>query len=403
MERMWRIARVLRPSIYGRPKKSLFSKYFVGHEGDYETFAKFFRKFVKKEKPGQRIGKSELCRLISSNGFTAFTTICGTHFHRILAGTLLVRDLYLEYENPDQTKATEFALNFSKVNIEDCPFVRPQEIEEVSSNIGCHIGNGEKTPMIEHKLKYFIPREEKREVESNFYVDCCILEKLADGLEDRFGKGRSSFEHPILVPKLVAVLDNNLHSSFFVQLKEGDIRFTPFAHQEISYINGVDIPGGNKISVRMIYPWEADELEKAEVIAGRGVNISKPLGRLFINDIEFGLFEWIPGRTLDKLKDPAVWEAYGRVVRFCHEQGIALDDAAGRNAVWTGQEIRLIDLEHTWLAEEARKLPYRQRAPALQRIKNETQGHKELTDAFMRGYRSNKRPPVVPHFPMDLA
>jgi tRNA A-37 threonylcarbamoyl transferase component Bud32 len=144
----------------------------------------------------------------------------------------------------------------------------------------------------------------------------------------------------------------------------------------------------NHVAVIAMYPWEADHLLKAEEIARRGVQVAKPLGRLFTGELEFALFQWVNGSCISTAGSSAAWDAYGRVMRFCHEHGIAVDDAAGRNALWNGSEIMLIDFEHTWLREDGRALTERERKCSLARITNELREKTDLMRAFLRGYET---------------
>lgn len=134
----------------------------------------------------------------------------------------------------------------------------------------------------------------------------------------------------------------------------------------------------------------------------RGVQVAKPLGRLFIDDMEFALFQWVVGKRLDSLyfnaakkeieitpEGKAVWEAYGRFVRFCHNNGIALDDAAGRNAIWNGISITGIDFEHTWISKDVTVLGWADRRTAVERIRRELGGAlMPLYQAFRIGYNA---------------
>jgi hypothetical protein len=141
-------------------------------------------------------------------------------------------------------------------------------------------------------------------------------------------------------------------------------------------------------AVIAVYPWEADHIKKAKEMRRRGAPVSEPLGKIFLDDMEFAVFQWFPGITLLHSENAGYWEAYGRVVRFCHDNGIALEDVAGRNAIWTGKDIRLINFEHVWLKKRSVPLTGEEREPSLERIREERieLGTPKALDAFMRGY-----------------
>jgi len=315
-----------------------------------------------------------------------------------LAGLLLLRDIYLDIFK-DGKKATNFALEYynqcrSNIDMGMFPFfvIRgPDLIKYIATQIRTVLMgfSGEKKAAqikeedmesIIRKLNYFYNPPHAEGIETTIYIDCCVLQFFAEKI--RAEEGNLIF-HPIYMSNLRAVLGDNSHNSFFVKF-DGEYHFVPFAHPELSYTNGAELPG-NLVSAIIMYPWEADHLLKAEEMTARGIPVAKPLGRLFVDEFEFGLFQWVRGQTLSSKREPPAWEAFGRLVRLCHERGVAIDDAAGRNAIWTDNGIKLIDFEHTWLKREPISLSEKERSVALERVEEED---KTLFEAFMRGYKS---------------
>lgn len=80
----------------------------------------------------------------------------------------------------------------------------------------------------------------------------------------------------------------------------------------------------------------------------------------------------------------------GRALRRCHERGIVMLDAAGRNAIWNGREIILIDFEHTYLKKGAKPLADHERSCSYGLIMDELEGKRDfaLIRAFEQGYGS---------------
>jgi len=207
-------------------------------------------------------------------------------------------------------------------------------------------------------------------VETSFEIRQDLLDGLATLLHNKFEEYSGPFFYPHFSCRLAAVFADELYESYYY-------------HEDIEKAD-------NPMSVIAMYPWEADILLKAQEMINRGIPVAKPLGRLFVGEIEFALFEWVKGRTLLGSEDESIWKAYGQVLRCCHERGVALDDAAGRNAIWTGKEIGLIDLEHTYLDVDAKPLGVKIRKNSILRIKEELRKSGGTLDAFMRGYVHGK-------------
>jgi len=140
-----------------------------------------------------------------------------------------------------------------------------------------------------------------------------------------------------------------------------------------------------------VYPWEADHIAKAAEIAKRGIPVAEPVGRALAGEIELALFRWVHGKALNNISEQTPWREYGKIIRMCHERGVQLDDAAGRNAIWTGDRIKLIDFEHTLLTEDIAPLPESDRQPSLERLYkeiNHSPVSSSLIEAFNQGYQN---------------
>ena len=154
------------------------------------------------------------------------------------------------------------------------------------------------------------------------------------------------------------------------------------------YLDEIDLYGEHYVLINM-YPWEADHIEKAREIQRRGISVAEPIGKVFMGEYEFAVFQWVHGDVLSSNLDSDVWKKYGQVVRKCFENGINLEDAAGRNAVWTGEKITLIDFEHTRLNQENKPISQEERNYVLQKIEAELYNYPEVFSAFMSGYENS--------------
>lgn len=193
--------------------------------------------------------------------------------------------------------------------------------------------------------------------------------------------GSRSFHQHHFEPRLVGVLGDSTRNSYFFHGR----RFINFENGQDYGPSEVDLGSGH-VAVIATYPWEADHLEKAREMAERGARVVEPVGRILLDESEFALFGWTNGKRLIYIDDPATWEAYGRYIRFCHEHGIAIEDAAGRNALLNGREITGLDFEHTWLREDGKPLTDDERRPTIEKIAVDLQGSAHLYRAFCSGY-----------------
>ncbi len=364
-------------------------------------------------------------------------------YFALLASCIVLRDLHISYcKNGEQ--ATEFvARNAEALAKQDSlPFqaLNPEKSAEVISDLlkqekDVFYDCAPLATEIVNKIDQYYDFKLAEGIESTYAIPPSVLEKLVAGIRKmpcEVGIGYPYFYES----RLFAILGDKPWNSYFVRRPDrfnashGRFTIRPFSPPpqieapesasqsektiKLSYINarlsmtlasawGRDYaPSQRKIqecgllqaeltesniALVAMYPWEADHLEKAKEMASRGVRVTAPLGRLIVDEKEFALFHWAIGKALVDSPDTLGWEAYGHFVKFCHENGIALEDVAGRNAMWDGNHITGIDFEHTWLTEEVRPLSDEERSPGLERIKRELEGN-ELLDIFMRAYHS---------------
>ncbi len=350
-------------------------------------FAEFFRELVKDAK--QPLDPAELRRLMAIGLISkppndiaieaAGREIVIRGLHKYLAGCIFLRSVYLHY-NGDSEKANDFSLN-AIGNIEKWKYW-PFELD---------LTNMERSISAFHALAHFIPGSNPREIggmlaafyavegqqteiQSDVNINPAVLDALAIYIRQRKKDDLLWSIFPYAFDNSYAVLGNTLSDSH-IGTCDIETKFT-----------------SDHIAVLLQHPCEADHLEKAKLMLDRGVRVERPLGRLLIDEMQFSLFQWVPGQKLDHMYGAAdVWEAYGRFVRSCHNNGIALDDAAGRNAIWNGREITGIDFEHTWFSEEAKPLEWADRRKGIERIRTELgYDFKPVYAAFRKGYDASE-------------
>ncbi|MEK6981568.1 MAG: hypothetical protein AABX38_01435 [Candidatus Micrarchaeota archaeon] len=373
-----------KPSIYGKRAKPLISKYPKAYRVESKYFETFFRGVVEEVK--QPLDPKELRRLLAMATFSSpmemkieskdiFVTDLINGFHVYLAGCLFLRSLYIHFTD-DKERGTEFALNAIK-ELEAWkywPFyldiTENRRVMDTLYWLKRRIPNSSKEKIREMLDEfYFYSLKTQERIESDVEINHTILEEFAKHI-------RRIIRHK----PLWAIFQNdysNLLAIFGSTLQSSDIP-----------MSRIDNKTSDHIAVLLQHPCEADQLEKAKVMLERGVQVERPLGKLFVNDQEFSLFRWVEGTRLDKINEVTIWEAYGRFIRFAHKNGIAINDAAGRNAIWNGKEVIGIDFEHTWISKEAVPLEWADRRPAIQRIKNELSNETHLYRAFRKGYDS---------------
>lgn len=374
------IAGTTKPSIYGQRARPLISRYPKAYKVQSKHFEAFFKELVKDAK--EPLDSKELRRLLAIavtpkpmkiETETKYLGISdSTRFHVYLAGCLFLRSLYLQFADNKELAAL-FALNAIKTieSWEYWPFELDIKNELRVGWLQRSIPNSneqEVRRMLEEF--YFYPLRGDQKIESEVAINPNILEKFAK----RFRTIMKYDPLWIIYPHT----NFNIYGIFGESLENSDL--SAYQPENKTFTK-------NHIAVLLQHPCEADQLEKAKVMLERGVQVENPLGRLFVDSLEFSLFGWVVGTRLDKIKDEKVWEAYGRFIRFAHNNGIAIDDAAGRNAIWNGTEIIGIDFEHTWISKEAKPLKWPDRRPAVQRIRSELSGDLfYLYNAFRRGY-----------------
>jgi len=145
--------------------------------------------------------------------------------------------------------------------------------------------------------------------------------------------------------------------------------------------------GAKAFAAILMCPWEADHLEKAGEMLVRGLDVARPLAKIISSGIEFGIFEWVQGEPLNMVEETLAWMEYGKILRRAHELGIVLEDAAGRNAMWDGKKITLIDFEHTWFMSRGEEVGVSDQTNGLRRVLTElSRRDPKLLWAFESGY-----------------
>lgn len=415
----WGKARAGRPSIYSRPRASLFEKYFKKGEGGLGNF----RTFLGKVAGGGEIPRSpdafELHALIarSMRGEGGCGVLLAevrmpeegmyVRVQNLLALSFMARGVLLDM-GVGEKAASETVINaLEKIRGHSTSSYNAlfrggnlgeeEDRERVDSfvlSLAFEMGGdenikemegGKATSQIYAGLYSRIVRVNEEggkntssdRLETREYGDCPSEGRLKEfgGFVNReYGKGiKSFFYHPYMTQRLSAILGrevvgNPAGSEIGLAEKE---------------VNG----GGKAFSAIIIYPWEADHLGKAREMARRGLEVARPAARVIACGIEFALFGWAKGERLDNVRDAKAWEEFGKTVRAAHERGVALEDAAGRNAMWDGRKVTLIDFEHTWMNRSGKPLGSKDRMNTLDRIVfAEGLGEDRMLEAFERGY-----------------
>jgi|GEM_PF-2991090 len=412
---LWADARKQRPRIYQRPRPGLFHKH-LARDPQFSQYRKYFREYVQKtripEKPtllqlhslvakcmGGRHGASLASDILHEEG-------ASLRFAALLPTSILVRDILLR-RGLGAEKATELALDaieghsgaaFAKLgqafhyNVIIGGTLRRGDgrSEAIISDLGRQVAHAAMdrslkfTEIWEELENVFVrrPFEELDGISNRSFE----LRKHGDAVPDRMQLGRMShfvssehssrrmFSYPMGAKRLQGIFGEEFVSK-------------PWA-DDIGEL-GEQVQRGRKgFAAILMFPWEADHITKAKEMLKRGLEVARPAAKVIKCGIEFGIFEWVRGNVLSHIEDAKVWEAYGKTLRAAHEVGIVLDDAAGRNAIWDGKKITLIDFEHTWFVRERGPVSDELRSPGLRRVLMELSSKKNvsLLSAFEQGY-----------------
>jgi hypothetical protein len=390
-----------RPSIYERPNTALVKHFKPVLTAD--EFGRFFRDYLELVKPHHNPnGELDICDLRDIYAviparralFSKVQGFRGQCLLHSLPAMLVAREI-IRIVVEDSDKATDLVVSmlpnlgesivfwlFDPKRLQDVCMEMDNILRDIPKKETC---GGVKGIICEEVTRFQNNcRNDSTEIDTDYFIDGRVLDSFAISVINSVSP-LYPFEYPISMCDLRAVFGQGPHDSYIVE-HELKNSYVPIAQPHITYHVEPNL-SANHTAVISMYPWEADRVEKAREMLSRGVPISKPLGNLRINSMDFGLFQWVPGTPLDMVQDPAVWESYGKVVRYCHEHGIALDDAAGRNAIWSGSNVVLIDFEHTWLKEKG-SICKKDRSTSISRLKQELKGKKYLFSAFNNGYES---------------
>lgn len=385
MQGLWSRARECRPSIYKPQEAPLLSAY--KDDPLYDKFEEFFRGFVKSAKPGNPLDIYDMHAL--------FALACGSkpdylsmlsHFNadgypvltrNLLPGILRLRSLLLEFTT-DGEKATELSLRYGKeLAMKGClpyqdPVKRGISLYEIENVILRSVlkRSTDRLSIVGERLDEDYKALPSTECVSEGDVSDEMLIALKEKITARHQAGL--FFYPMFEPRIVAVLGNDIGKSLFEIGGPGRKSF------EI---------GKWRHAVIAMYPWEADHIAKAEELSRREITAAEPSGRVIINELEFALFKWVEGLSIEEVAHDEPWELYGKLIRKCHEQGVVVGDPAARNAIWTGNQVRLIDFEHVEFKDNKKPLAAKERLECFERISYALK-RRDAMDAFIRGYNS---------------
>jgi hypothetical protein len=406
---LWDKAREQRPGIYSRPKEPLIGRYLdAGTDMSIEAFGRFFDGFCRSYRPKKNLDVFDLHASVS-DAFGEYL-LCNTHLINdmmtkknhwhlpfALSFAILIRD-FLTGKRIRSAEANDIALETLEtamsryqggVNMDDMR--KKEHLNDLAYicigpliRFGFFKKYGDDPRTIEAAFNSTIIDLENRfeplgvwpyrEIESWCGIPNDQLERLLQDMNDILPS--AALEQTGFSCRLVAVL-----GSEYCYIRDSGLEDCVERYNDISVKKGV-------FAAVAMYPWEADHLEKARIMAKRGISVARPLGRIFAGETELGIFEWVVGDRLDHLPDLKAWRAFGKVLKRCHERGIKSDDAAGRNAIWTGRSVKLLDFEHTTLKREAKPIQKHERECSLGRVREELELRRdpELLRSFEKGY-----------------
>jgi len=410
----WSKARAERPKIYRRPRAPLFEKHLNASEVNVKQFNKFFEEFVRKTKIPKNPDTFDLHALVAktmwgTKGSSLNISISREKeywretlaFPKLLALAIILRD-YLQDDGINEKEATEIAMNVFE-GVEQGAFTKMGRVFLYESLDGEVTG---RTPdkiwevvlelvMGVWREKEEYPGPELMEGLHSRLVQQTLMDwrTCSDYRFEMRDLGETS-ELGDLLGFLDFVSEQWGHKKFFTYPSGGRLKailgdeFVPAPGEyEIEGIEKRVEHGAKAFAAILMQPWEADHLAKAKEMIKRGIGVAKPIARLIHCGIEFGIFEWVKGEPLSGVEDTMAWEEYGKTLRRAHELGIVLDDAAGRNAIWDGEKITLIDFEHTWFMPRGRGVEIGDQTNGLLRVLTElSRKDGKLLLAFESGY-----------------
>lgn len=415
--RLWHRARAARPSIHQSKADPLVERYILGagEAIDFRRFEAFFREFVRRRKLPHPIDIYDLHQLYSlllhpstskENRATYVLRSEGSSYYplqTVFPSALLIRDIFLKF-TPDEDGATAGALDCIGQLLRSgwFPFAGHKDLDHILLSVNSLMNSAyvrivnpvspetsdRLVSAIEQAIKEHRNARWSEEIEvEGFDLDPAVVERLSTFTSERKSFGML-FGHPDTKFRLLAILGTSTSDSFFIGTSFVYNRGAVNLDGE-SLTLTEDMVTPNHVAVIMMTPWEADHTEKAAEMLRRGIPVAEPAGKLFLGELECGLFRWVQGTGLSTKHSPKKWEAYGRFVRDCHERGITLGDVAGRNAIWTPDRgIVGLDFEHTIITEEAESLADEQREPIWSRLREELNRAPAKYAAFERGYKS---------------
>ncbi|MBD3210808.1 hypothetical protein GF318_05485 [Candidatus Micrarchaeota archaeon] len=404
---LWAKARSNRP-----PINHVFRPFpFRKEETSFQRGERFMRHFLENEKMEHPMDAGEMHRGYCSaragglgvvnvrvpfRSFLDENEGIGMDGFTYAQNVLILRDLFLCFEK-DSGKATTLALDGMKELCSDRTFPtkvlmhQPHLSEILASSILVTLyKHGYAMPdypeVIEKvfsSLKNYLPPASQLEtgVSSDVPLNPDVARAFSRYVRANYSAGL--FDYPYFHVRAEALLGDSLQNSFSIGLSD----LVPFSEgcgiRRVTEVG--DIVNGNSLVAVGTHPWEASPLDKAREIQRRGIAVCGPRGTLLVDEMEFSLFSWVSGKRLDTVGDKRIWELYGRTIRNCHERGIMLNDAAGRNAIWTGKEVVLIDFEHTVVTRKPRELTSQEREESLARVDACTFNGE--WQAFLKGYK----------------
>jgi hypothetical protein len=418
----WGKAREQRPCIYGKPRTSLFEKYLLEAEGNEGGFRKFFRQFIREGGIPRKPDAFELHALFAKSA--CGWGDCGVLFWGVplpqrepvqlsdlLAFSLIARGTLMDLRVSRQA-ATEMVLDaverMDKGAISFCEGLFPgrnmgtggeDKIKRFAWSFSMEVGKHES---VRHLGLGGIASKLAGELQSRI-IDVNISggENASSDMFESVGYEGGACPSERQLEKFHRFFNREyggMKDAFFSYPIEGMRLFAILGGKMIPYPSPRGIMRAHKMankgretfSAILMHPWEADHLEKAREMGGRGLSVARPSARVVVSGAEFGLFGWAGGRTLERVKDANAWVEFGKTVRAAHERGIALDDAAGRNALWDGEGITLIDFEHTWLNHSGEPLGRGDRMRGLLNVSLDKATTGKRLEAFEHGYNDSE-------------
>ena len=397
MKRLWDLAREHRPSIYEKPLAAppLLEGLRFEKERSIIPFGRFsecFRRFISRQEPRRDMDALEAHALIAK----AYQNCSfAPWFHIEKEGGIQGHPLTFMFPHAlvlwDIAKNRSWARSgINPISISKSDLARLEPAEAALRIMNDYFGSSGFWSAFmphtysSHKFSHrWLAAPPSRDIEIRFEpgskakLEYALIEGALGGRRD------GPLIYPCVITRLDAVIGAGENDSVVAN------EYLEYKRLDGSGKGRVDSFGFGEghVSLIALYPWEADHIGKAAEIRKRGIETAEPLGKVFAGEREYALFRWVRGVTLDNIAEGGIWRKYGAVIRACHDRGIRLDDAAGRNAVWNGEKVVLIDFEHTSLSGIAEPLPIKEREDSLARIQLETLGmDRDIPINLMKGY-----------------